>query len=439
MKNCAYCGKEGKMTREHVIPDGFIRSMNLERQIIWLNKAPTRVIEAEIKIKDVCNKCNNETLSELDDYALRLIKSYNSKIEISTSKSSFKYNYEKLTRWLMKVCYNSARANDTKSDVAIYKDYINYIVGKEPSDEKLRFYMGFLDLNYPNAESHNWYHLHKDNEYEIDGFRICLFRIKNTNMYNCAARAIIINSFAFLVLAFSDKTTDLEIQNTENQIFDTCNQFALMAPGRKLYLKKDKNFWWNSLVTSAGLHDKFLEKRNISVKSLSEKYKLYIVTITKEEIQSIDFSQLDALRSMVTETRDSVMNYYQKVEIFVDGYDEEQRELFQVEEIQHYMSLLLKRFAEIIWFINLEVPMGCFSLILSSFINLNKISDVNDNSTTIIVNQERLLEFIAICFGGVNKLLNEYAIDYEYNSVISSKFFNTVQQHMGINLENSPF
>jgi hypothetical protein len=120
---CAYCGVEGKMTREHVIPNGFIKDMNIEEQITWLNKAPVRVIESEIKVKDVCSKCNNGKLSELDDYALKLIKEYNNKIEINTKKLFFKCDYSKLSRWLLKVCFNSARANDTTYDILTYEKF----------------------------------------------------------------------------------------------------------------------------------------------------------------------------------------------------------------------------------------------------------------------------------------------------------------------------
>ncbi|WP_340027085.1 hypothetical protein MHB71_17375 [Paenibacillus sp. FSL H7-0940] len=432
MKKCAYCGEERKMTREHVIPDGFIRSMNLDRQIIWLNKAPTRVIEAEIIIKDVCDTCNNGKLSQLDNYALSLIKNSNSKIEKHTPKISFKYDYGKLTRWLMKICYNSARTNNAISDIEIYKNSVDYILGKEQAHNKLKFYMGFLDLTMPNVKDHEWYHLQSKGEYEIDGFRICLFRLKDEFMHNCAARAIIINSFAFLILAYTEKTTNVEIQNIEDNLTDAYPQFESMNPGRKLYLKKDKNFWWHSLVTSASLHDKFLERRNPSVKSFSEEYQLYIVTISREEIVSMDFSQIDSLKYMVTETRDSVMNYYQKVEILVDGYDEEQRELFQNEEIQKYVRLFIKRVPEIIWFLNLENPMGCFSLLLSSFINNNKVHDKNDNSTLIKVNHDKLVEFTEICLSGINKIINDNVIDNKYNSIISSKFFTALQKQIGI-------
>lgn len=63
---CAYCDNTGKMSREHVIPAGFIEHMEPKKGITFLEKAPTKVIDAEIVIKDVCSSCNNGFLFVLD-------------------------------------------------------------------------------------------------------------------------------------------------------------------------------------------------------------------------------------------------------------------------------------------------------------------------------------------------------------------------------------
>lgn len=102
MVRCAYCGTERKMSREHVIPKGFINNMDFKALTVWLDKAPSKVINSELMVKDVCAECNNGELSQLDAYALKLIISYNEKILYETRKVFFKYNYDLLTRWLLK-------------------------------------------------------------------------------------------------------------------------------------------------------------------------------------------------------------------------------------------------------------------------------------------------------------------------------------------------
>ena len=58
MVRCAYCGAEGKMSREHVIPKGFINNMDFKALTVWLDKAPSKVINSELMVKDVCAECN---------------------------------------------------------------------------------------------------------------------------------------------------------------------------------------------------------------------------------------------------------------------------------------------------------------------------------------------------------------------------------------------
>lgn len=43
----AYCNEEKKPTREHIIPDGFIRAMNIDEQIRWTESVPCRVINSD--------------------------------------------------------------------------------------------------------------------------------------------------------------------------------------------------------------------------------------------------------------------------------------------------------------------------------------------------------------------------------------------------------
>ena len=63
MVRCAYCGAEGKMSRQHVIPKGFINNMNFKALTVWLDKASSKVINSELMVKDVCAECNNGELS----------------------------------------------------------------------------------------------------------------------------------------------------------------------------------------------------------------------------------------------------------------------------------------------------------------------------------------------------------------------------------------
>lgn len=214
---CAYCGKDSKCTREHIIPDSFLRGMNLDKQIRWTEAAPCRVVKSDFVIKDVCATCNNENLSELDNYAIDLITKYNGRINNDSKKVFFKCDYDKLTRWLIKVLYNSARANKSEYDVSLYKKCIPYILNGEQVNNKISVFTSFIDLSL-NKKNYDYYHFHNKSKYTIDLFRISPFRLRGINLDNCTMRAIIVNSFAFLVVVYDEKVKKEQIEKIEQRI-----------------------------------------------------------------------------------------------------------------------------------------------------------------------------------------------------------------------------
>jgi hypothetical protein len=104
---CAFCRKPGPLTREHIWPKWLHASHDYS---LKYHSAPDKVLPAEHIIKDVCAECNNGPLSALDDYVKSLHHRYFSKSYQTIKKTTFKYDFEKLTKWLLKVSYNSARA-----------------------------------------------------------------------------------------------------------------------------------------------------------------------------------------------------------------------------------------------------------------------------------------------------------------------------------------
>lgn len=111
MKNtntCAYCGKEGLLTKEHVYPDFFKQFFNTHCIItdqVKINNFPVKPLD--ITINDVCKNCNNNTLANLDRYGKSIINQIVSSQKNESIKIS--YNYTLLIRWLLKIQYNIYR------------------------------------------------------------------------------------------------------------------------------------------------------------------------------------------------------------------------------------------------------------------------------------------------------------------------------------------
>jgi hypothetical protein len=123
---CAYCGKPGK-SREHIFPTWLIKKTpHYEARF---SKKDRKIGQNEHVIKDVCTTCNSGPLSQVDDYCHILYDEYFSKpVE---GPIEFEYDFRKLTRWLLKVSFNSARKQ--KARVSSFKPLIPYMLGDSPT------------------------------------------------------------------------------------------------------------------------------------------------------------------------------------------------------------------------------------------------------------------------------------------------------------------
>lgn len=146
---CAYCKQPGTMTREHVWPASLHRRLleanEQEGNLFWLARLK-KVIESEPKIRDVCASCNNGVLSDLDAYICSLFDAHFVNIPARHEMVRFTFDYHLLKRWLLKLCYNSARIH-TSLDLFAFETLLPYINGV---DEKLSHSVQlFLQLDYP--------------------------------------------------------------------------------------------------------------------------------------------------------------------------------------------------------------------------------------------------------------------------------------------------
>lgn len=417
--NCAFCDLNNqKLTREHVIPDGFIRGMNREVTTTWSDKAPVRVFKGDIVIKDVCAKCNNGILSTLDNYAIKAITKYNGEINENTKKIFFKYDFDHISRWLLKVLYNSARSSNSIYDSNVYKECAKYILEGGTCKVDFSVYMQFIDLKVNKSKDELIYHFDKMSEYSVDHFRISSFRIKGVTAYNCPMRLIIINSFVFFIIVYTKNTTQEEKVNIEasfQKYYPRAKK--LIKETKKMKLPKENTFWKMSLLSNIDLRENFLKKRekpNIP--------DLTFVQLSKEDLQNKDYQQIIHFIESKKRTKDSTLDYFQKFDISISGYDEDSRELWEITEFREYVKKLIEFFPDIIWFLNLQA--GFFPALVFAYVNTDnslKKSDV-----------ERVTQLLTKCFKGINEMTHSFSLDHSYNIKITELFQSSVFNVLGI-------
>jgi hypothetical protein len=130
---CAYCGKESKSTREHIISSGVLDifpecflTIDEKRKVIHM---------ADPVVRDVCTECNNHKLSYIDSYAKQFIQQYFIQKYEPDDTIDLKYNYTLLQKMLLKYAFNDLRAQ--RDDITFFdREIINFLLNEEDTIPK---------------------------------------------------------------------------------------------------------------------------------------------------------------------------------------------------------------------------------------------------------------------------------------------------------------
>lgn len=147
---CAYCKQPAVLTREHLWPASLHRRRveagdPSARNVFWLRRLE-REIPNEPRIGDVCAQCNNGVLSRLDAYICSLFDSTLVHVARRDERVKLEYDYHLLKRWLLKLCYNSARMHRA-NDVFAFQEVLPYIRGL--NDGAGRSVHLYVQMSYP--------------------------------------------------------------------------------------------------------------------------------------------------------------------------------------------------------------------------------------------------------------------------------------------------
>lgn len=122
-RQCAYCGCQRQLTREHVFPKFFYSREGLKGDELpvtrVIQRGEEKLVQAELTIADVCSVCNSEFLSRLDAYGAVLWDKFFDVIPRLGDAIRFEYDFDLLTRWLLKLAYNVGRVRASRNGPTI--------------------------------------------------------------------------------------------------------------------------------------------------------------------------------------------------------------------------------------------------------------------------------------------------------------------------------
>lgn len=99
-------------------------------------------------------------------------------------------------------------------------------------------------------------------------------------------------------------------------------------------MKKDKKFWDDTLYMAAMFHDNYFGK-----KEPVNENELYIVKISKSEILSMDYTQIQGLIAMKMKTKDEARDNFQKIKIAINGYNDEKKNCIKCANLRNILDI----------------------------------------------------------------------------------------------------
>ncbi|KEH95237.1 hypothetical protein Z964_09180 [Clostridium novyi A str. GD211209] len=125
---CAYCRKEAKGTKEHIISCSILDLF--PECFLTIDSIRQKVYPADPMVKDVCAKCNNNRISYIDSYAKELISNYFIRKYEKDDMLDFTYNYTLVQKMLLKYAFNDLRSH--KDDTSFFnKNILDFLMNED--------------------------------------------------------------------------------------------------------------------------------------------------------------------------------------------------------------------------------------------------------------------------------------------------------------------
>jgi hypothetical protein len=148
-RKCAYCDSQEGLTQEHIFPK-FIYSREAskghEKQLSrTITTAGEKAVQSDLTIGDVCALCNNGFLSQLDEYGAKLYDQFFGFMPQPGERIELFYDFDLLTRWLLKLSYNTARMRKWPAPHLEQLTLVTgYMKGHDPCPSNLRVYVQLI-------------------------------------------------------------------------------------------------------------------------------------------------------------------------------------------------------------------------------------------------------------------------------------------------------
>ena len=427
---CAYCGSKSKLSREHVIPNWFLKITENEKGRTFNERAPQKFVK-DIVVKDVCEVCNNGALSDLDNYGKSLFERHFFDFVYQGETVKFEYDFQKLVKWLIKCSYNSNRAN-TKA-ATILKTYAKFLISDLPLPEGV---IVFCSLSAPTILE-NGNTIRQANRDEAESclkplwFRVGNFRLSENFDQNYCLRSVVINSYSFFIALPEYLGNDLNLRRT---IYSRMNStktvgIQLKRTGEAIVGPPVQDAY-NSMavhLSNNPIAYKLKPYSQIDPSELTVGEPLTLI-ITRAHIEAENFEEILLDLLTIVSVREITKRFIGKVDIMISGYDEDERPLWKIKEVVKFISRLNIVFPY--WLLILKYKSEWLKVLITSLCCSNKKSIGNE----LVIEQKLIIRNLETWFLALNEICDSFCFEEEIVQEASKELteYVTSMQQTGV-------
>jgi hypothetical protein len=155
-----------------------------------------------------------------------------------------------------------------------------------------------------------------------------------------------------------------------------------------------------------------------------EQHNLILCEISRIKIEAFDFDNLLALFDAFKE---NPISYMGKFSFMVSGYDDDPREIYEIDEVRQYFTFLDKTFPYWLFFMNLDFPPqnSPLLLLITCLVDL-EIRETRGTNKLVMLNMPQVHEFVMLHLPYFNEMMDKAGVPRSQEEQI----FNKIMDHV---------
>jgi len=150
------------------------------------------------------------------------------------------------------------------------------------------------------------------------------------------------------------------------------------------------------------------------------------LVVDKSEVLNSDYQNLDLVFNRMQATPELIEKLENKVDIWIDGYNDDERELYKIEEVKIWILSFMEKISGWSYFLSTSQGLAFLKLMFLCFINVKEISD--SGISDIGIEQKKVdfdmksgQPFFALFFKDLNAFTDKHGISDDENIVICER------------------